>query len=256
MASPESEEFVRGFARGLAVIEAMGDGAPSKTIADIAQVAHLPRSVVKRLVLTLCELRFADTDGKLFRLTPRVLKLGLSWLQSLPFWRYAQPVLEELRTRTEESCSMAVLDGEDIVYVLRVPSKHILATSLSVGSRLPAYAVSLGHVLLAHLDEIELPRYFESVDLKARTPRTLTSESKLRQVLKTVRQKGYAWVDGELDVAICGIAVPVRDGEGRAIAAINVSLISGAWNESSARERFLVPLRHAAEQIRPAMLHG
>ena len=140
--------------------------------------------------------------------------------------------------------------------MLRVPSKHILATSLSVGSRLPAHAVSLGHVLLAHLDETALRRYFESVDLKAFTPRSLTSAAKLRQALEVVRQKGYAWVDGELDVAICGIAVPVRDGEGRAIAAINVSLISGAWDESSARKRFLVPLRHAAEQIRPAMPRG
>ncbi|MCC7081061.1 MAG: helix-turn-helix domain-containing protein [Burkholderiales bacterium] len=253
MATPESEGFVRAFARGLKVIVAMGEGPPRKTTAEIAGATDLPRSVVRRLMMTLCEQGYAQTDGKLFSLTPRVLALGLSYLDSLPFWRYAQPALEELRSEVHESCSMAVLDGADIVYVLRIPSRRILATNLSVGSRLPAHLVSLGHVLLAHLQPPLLERYLKTTDLRSYTPRSITKPASLRKTLEDVRAKGYAWVDGELDAAIAGIAVPVRDGAGSVVAAINVSLISGSYNEEAARLRFLVPLRHVVERIRTAM---
>ncbi len=255
MATPASAQFVRAFARGLAVIEAMGAGAPRKTLAQIAEAAALPRSVVRRLMLTLCEQRYARTDGKLFSLTPRVLALGLSYLDTLPFWRYAQPALERLRSEVHESCSLAVLDGSDIVYVLRIPSRRILATNLSVGSRLPAHVISLGHVLLAHLDEDALARYLASADLKACTPRSITKPPALRKALQNVRHTGYAWVDAEFDPAIAGIAVPLRDPKGEVVAAINVNLISGSHTEETAKQRFLVPLRHAAEQIRRSMPH-
>jgi IclR family pca regulon transcriptional regulator len=253
VATPESEDFVRAFARGLEVIEAMGAGAPRKTIAQVAEATKLPRSVVRRLMMTLCAQRYAQTDGRLFALTPRALKLGLSYLDSLPFWRYAQPALEDLRGRAQESCSMAVLDGEEIVYVLRIPSQRILAMNLSVGSRLPAHVVSLGRVLLAHLDEAALRRYVESAELKPCTPRSITKPNALKSALEAVRRQGYAWVDGELDPAICGIAVPVRDAAGAAVAAISVSFTSGSYDEAEAKRKFLVPLRQAAERIRSAM---
>ena len=252
MAATESEDFVRAFARGLGVIEAMGAGGPRKTIAQVAEATGLPRSVVRRLMMTLCAQRFAQTDGKLFSLTPRALKLGLSYLDSLPFWRYAQPALEDLRSEVHESCSMAVLDDGDIVYVLRVPSRRILAMNLSVGSRLPANLVSLGRVLLADLDEDALRRYLDTTSLAPRTPGSISKRAALRAKLDVVRRRGYAWVDGELDPAICGIAVPVRDGGGTVVAAINVSLTAGTFDEMAARRRFLVPLRQAAEQIRVA----
>ncbi|MCC6534234.1 MAG: helix-turn-helix domain-containing protein [Burkholderiales bacterium] len=253
MATPESEDFVRAFARGLKVIEAMGQGSPRKTTAEIAAAAVLPRSVARRLLMTLCEQGYAQTDGKLFWLTPRVLALGLLYLDSLPFWRYAQPALEELRSEVHESCSMAVLDSTDIVYVLRIPSRRILATGLSVGSRLPAHVVSLGHVLLAFLEPAALERYLKSAELRPYTPRSISKAAALRRTLQDVRAKGYAWVDGQLDAAIAGIAVPVRDGTGNVVAAINVSLIAGSYDEDSARLRFLVPLRQVAERIRSAI---
>jgi len=253
MATSESEDFVRAFARGLGVIEAMGAGAPRKTIAQVADATKLPRSVVRRLMMTLCAQRYAQTDGKLFALTPRALKLGLSYLDSLPFWRYAQPALEDLRSQVNESCSMAVLDGEEIVYVLRIPSRRILAMNLTVGSRLPAHVVSLGRVLLADLDKAALRSYLDSAKLKPSTPRSIAKSAALRTELEVARRQGYAWVDGELDAAICGIAVPVRDAAGKAVAAISVSLTSGTCDEAAAKRRFLVPLRRAAEQIRSAM---
>jgi len=152
MASINSELNVRAFARGLAVIQAMGRGPARQSIAQVAAGCGMPRSVVRRLLMTLVGLQFTRTDGKNFWLTPRVLQLGLSYLYALPFWQQAQLALEELRVECGESCSMAVLDADDIVYVVRVPARRILAINLTVGSRIPAHAVSLGRVLLGGLE--------------------------------------------------------------------------------------------------------
>lgn len=253
MSVDESETYVRAFARGLSVIEAMGSGPRRKTVAEIAVQTGLPRSVAKRLLLTLCEQSYAETDGKYFSLTPKIIPLGLTYVHTQPYWPYAQPALEDLRSEVDESCSMGVLHGPDIVYVLRVPSKRILAMNLNIGSRLPAHVVSIGHVLLAALDDGQWKRYLDSGPLRPLTPRSITRPRLLREALETVRRNGYAWVDGALDAAISGIAVPVRDPAGQVIAAINVSLIAGTCDEAQAVRRFLVPLRRAAEQIRAAM---
>jgi len=244
---------VRAFARGLVVIEAMGRGRQRQTLAQIAAASSLPRSVARRFLMTLVELGFAGSDGKLYWLTPRVLRLGLTYLYSQPFWREAQLALEDLRAQVNESCSMAVLDGAELVYVVRVPSRRILAMQLAVGSRLPAHAVSLGRVLLAGLDDATLTALLRR-ELRKLTPRTNDNPETLRRAIQRVHRDGYAWVDGELDEAICGIAVPVRDGEGRIVAAINVSLQSGQWTEKKATARFLAPLRQAAARIRSAMM--
>ncbi len=254
MVSEESELFVRAFARGLSVIEAMGHGATHQSVADIASAAMLPRSVVRRFVMTLSRLGFAKSDGKCYWLTPRVLKLGLSYLYALPFWRQAQLALEDLRAEVEQSCSMAVLDGTELVYVVRVPSRRILSMNLSIGSRLPAHVISLGRVLLAGLTDIELEQYLKDAELKRFTPHTETSPARLRGAIAQVRANGYAWIDAEFDESICGIAVPVRDSEGHVVAALNVSLMAGEWNEKKAKARFLAPLRRAAAQIRSSML--
>ncbi len=250
----DSETFIRAFARGLEVVEAMGRGGRQQSLAEIAAATKLPRSVVRRFLLTLVELQYAASDGKRYWLTPRVLNLGFSYLYTLPFWREGQLALEDLRAEVGESCSMAVLDGNDLVYVVRVPSRRILSMNLSVGSRLPAHVVSLGRVLLAGLDARALDAYLGGAELRRFTPRTQTSRTRLRRAIAKVQTDGYAWVDAELDEAICGIAVPVRDREGRVVAALNVSLITGEWSEAKAKSRFLAPLRRAAVQIRSTML--
>jgi IclR family pca regulon transcriptional regulator len=254
MDTADGELFVRAFARGLSVVEAMGKGPERKPLARIAEAAELPRSVVRRLLTTLVELGYADGDGRQYWLTPAILKLGFAYLQAQPHWRQAQLTLEDLRAEVGESCSMAVLNGDELVYLVRVPSRRILSMNLSVGSRLPAHAVSLGHVLLAGLDDDALQRTLERARLAALTPRTQTHLTALRRRLDAVRLQGYAWVDAELDESICGIAVPVRRRDGAVIAAINVSLESGKWTERQAKAKFLAPLRRAAAQIRSTML--
>ncbi len=254
MSARDAERYVRGFARGLHVLEAMGRGPAHKTLAEVAALCGLPRSVARRLLLTLVAQGFAREDGRRYWLTPKALRLGLAYLYSLPFWRQAQLVLEELRAECGESCSMAGLDDEDIVYVVRVPSRRILSTNLTVGSRIPAHAVSLGRALLAGLDDEALGRYLGSAKFTAFTPRTIVAPARLRAAIEAAREDGYAWVDSELDEAICGIAVPVRDDEGRVVAAINISLMAGSCSEAAARKRFLTILRGAAAKIRTATL--
>lgn len=252
MATPESESFVRAFARGLQVIEAMGQSGSRQTLAEIAETVDLPRTAVRRFLLTLIDLTFVRTDGKHYWLTPRVLRLGLSYLSSLPYWREAQLALEELSARVKQSCALSVLDGEEIVYVQRQHAKRILLMSPSLGSRLPVHAVSMGRVLLAGLSDEEVDNYLKNATFKKRTSATVVDPKRLRTEILKAREQGYAWIDGELDESICGLAVPVRDQEGETIAAINVSLASGEFTREEAVAQFLPSLRLAASRLRAA----
>ncbi|OZI25860.1 IclR family transcriptional regulator [Bordetella genomosp. 9] len=254
MATPESESFVRTFARGLKIIETMGQGEARQTLADVAAAVDLPRTAVRRFLLTLIELSFVKTDGKHYWLTPKVLRLGLSYLYTLPFWRQSQLALEELGARIGQSCAVSVLDEEDIVYVQRLHTKRILSMSPSLGSRLPAHAVSMGRVLLSGLEDDALDAYLQSAKLKKLTTITVVDRDRLRETVMLARERGYAWVDGELDDSIAGLAVPVRDQDGTIVAAINVSLPAGAYQEDAAVAEFLQPLRQTASQLRSTMV--
>ena len=250
MATPESEAFVRTFARGLKVIEVLGQAAGGQTLAELAEGVGLPRTAVRRFVLTLIELGFVRTDGKRYWLTPRVLRLGLSYLSSLPYWREAQPALEELCARVHQSCALSVLDGEEIVYVQRQHTKRILPMSPTLGSRLPAHAVSMGRVMLAGLSDEELDAYLQQATLMRMTSATIVDPARLREEIVKARSLGYAWVQGELDEAICGLAVPIRDRSGATIAGLNVSLVSGEFSKKEAVEQFLGDLRMTASRLR------
>jgi len=250
LAEIENNDFVRTFARGLRVIEVMGQSTGGKNIAQVSEAACLPRTVVRRLLMTLIELGFVDTDEKSYWLTPSVLRLGMTYLYTLPFWKQSQVILEELGSQIRQSCAIAVLDGADIVYIQRFHAKRILAMSPGIGSRLPAYAVSMGRVLLASLAAGKLGEYLASAETKKLTDKTLTDKEQLRCVLESVQKNGYAWGEGEYDDAICGLAVPVRSQDGRVIAALNVSLLSGEYTEQSATTEFLSILKLTASRLR------
>jgi len=252
MATPDSESFVRTFARGLKIIEAMGQGAARQTLGDVAEAVDLPRTAVRRFLLTLIDLAFVKTDGKYYWLTPKVLRLGLSYLYSLPYWRQAQLALEELCARIGQSCAVSVLDEEDIVYVQRLHTRRILPMSPSLGSRLPAHAVSMGRVLLSGLDDAALDAYLQTATLKKLTAATVVDRACLKADIERAREQGYAWVDGELDESIAGLGVPVRDKDGAIIAAINVSLPAGSFDLDTALREFLPELRQTASHLRAA----
>ena len=254
--SKHSDGFVRAIARGFCIIEALGRPPGRHTLSEAAELAGLNRATARRILATLVGLKYCGSDGRYFSLRPRALGLGLSYLNALPYWAYAQRALEDLRNEIGESCALAVLDERDIVYALRLPARRILSANLGIGSRLPAHLVSLGRVLLAALPLKEREDYFANVELAAVTPRTVTDRQRLADILASIAEEGYAWVDGELDPAICGIAVPLRDQAGRVVAAISVNTISGTLSEAGARKRFLLPLKRTAQDIRTQMASG
>jgi IclR family pca regulon transcriptional regulator len=149
----------------------------------------------------------------------------------------------------DESVALSVFDGRDIVYLLRVPSRKVMSLRLGVGSRLPAYVTSPGRVLLAWQDEAQIEHYLSTVEMKAYTRKTLTTPEALRGALATVRDKGYAWVSGELDPSVCGLSVPVRDEDRNVVVALNVNLLSGETTEAKAVKKMLVPLYQASERL-------
>jgi IclR family pca regulon transcriptional regulator len=246
----ESDGFVRAIARGFAAVEALGRPPGRHTLSEVAAAAGLSRATARRMLATLVALKYCEADGRYFSLRPRALGLGLSYLNALPYWGYAQRALEDLRNEIGESCALAVLDETDIVYALRLPARRILSANLGVGSRLPAYVVSLGRVLLAALPPEQRAHYLTTTDFKPITPRTTIDPHALAEQLQRADAQGYAWIDGELDPAICGIAVPVRDQGGRVVAAVSINTISGTIDEAAAKAKFLVALRRTAQDIR------
>ena len=243
------DSYVQSFARGLAVIRAFNAERPEQTLTDVAAAAGLTRAGARRILLTLQTLGYVETEGRLFRLTPKILDLGFAYLTSMPFWNLAEPVMEELSGKVHESCSAAVLDRTEIVYVLRVPTHKIMTINLSIGSRLPAYCTSMGRVLLSALDDEALDATLGATQLYAHTPRTVTDKEELKKLIAQVRQQGWAIVDQELEGGLISLSAPIRNRQGRVIAAMN---ISGNAQRNSAKQMvkaFLEPLQHAAQTV-------
>lgn len=246
-------EFVQSVERGLAIIRSFGPDSPVQTVSDMAAKTGLTRATARRFLITLMELGYIQTDGRNFELTPRVLELGYSFLSGLGFPDVALPHLERLVAEVDESSEASVLDGEDIVYVVRVPSTSIMTLSLNVGARMPAHATSMGKVLLAGLSEAELDAYLAGADLKAHRPKTITDRETLRKEIVQAREQGYAVVDQELEDGLVAIAVPVHDRSGRAIAAVNLSTHIARRDVESMRTDLLEPLQRAAQAIEADM---
>jgi IclR family pca regulon transcriptional regulator len=241
------DSYVQSFARGLAVIRSFSAQSPRQTLSEVAGRAQLTRAGARRILLTLQTLGYVQSDGKLFRLTPRILDLGFAYLSSLPLWNLAEPVMEELVGQIKESCSAAVLDGTDIVYVLRVPTHKIMSISLGVGSRLPAYCTSMGRMLLSALTPEAMMKVLQTSERTVRTRYTVTDVDELAVKIAQVRQQGWALVDQELEEGLVSMAAPVTDRAGQTIAAIN---ISGQANRTSAKvmQETMLPLLLTAAQ--------
>lgn len=249
----QTRDFSTSLARGLRVITAFDSDHEEMTLSDVARRADMTRAAARRYLLTLCELGYATGDGKYFRLTPRVLELGFAFLTSMHIWERAQPFMEQLTEQVNESCSISVLEGTDIVYVARVPTKRIMSVALGIGTRLPAFCTSMGRVLLAELRPADLDAYFRAAAFTALTPHTITDPVLLRQRIDEVRQRGFAMVDQELEVGLRSIAVPIRNQSGRVLAAMNVSGHATRIGADEMQQRFLSPLVYAAEGIRMAL---
>jgi IclR family pca regulon transcriptional regulator len=217
-----STEFVQSLERGLSVITTFSRETPALTLSEIAERTGLTRAAARRFLLTLRDLGYVESDGRLFSLRPRVLELGYSYLASLPVWEIARPRLEELADKVQETTSASVLDGTDIVFVARVETKRIMSMNLGVGSRLPAWATAMGRVLLADLGPQQLDDYFRKTPLVPLNERTITDEQRLRHIIDEARTNGWTLVDQEVEEGVRSLAVPMRTPGGRTEAALTV----------------------------------
>jgi IclR family pca regulon transcriptional regulator len=243
-------DFMASLARGLAVIRAFSEQRRHLTIAQLSQRTGIPRAAVRRCLYTLARLGYAASDdGRAYVLRPGILALGHAYLSSTPLATAVQPLLDGITRELHESSSMAVLDGDEILYVARSSTTtRLMSIDLGIGSRLPAYCTSMGRVLLAGLPPPELRAYLARAKLTRRTPRTVDTPEALAAVLRTVRRERYAIVDQELEIGLRSIAVPVTEGDGRAVAAINVGTQSSRVSLAEMESRFLPLLRAAARE--------
>jgi IclR family transcriptional regulator, pca regulon regulatory protein len=242
-------DFVQSLDRGLAVIRCFSSERPSLTLSEVAERTGLTRAAARRFLLTLQELGYVGSTGRQFSLRPRVLALGYAYLSSFSVAQIAQPHLEDLAEELHESCSVSVLDGDDIVYVARASANRIMTIALTVGTRLPPYPTSMGRVLLASLPEEELDAHLRRTQLRKLTERTVVDETELRQILAKVAAQGWAAVDQELEAGVRSIAVPILDSSGRVVAAINASAHAARVQMRTLEKQFLPRLLNAAQQI-------
>lgn len=247
---------VQSLAKGLAVIQAFDAAHPEMTLSDVARRTGLTRATARRFLLTLIDLGFMRSDGRLFRLTPQVLNLGHAYLSSLRLPQIAQPHLQELSEEVGESSSVAVLDGTDIVYVARVSLQRIMTVAITVGTRFPAYATSMGQVLLADLDARDRQLIFERTDLTPLTPHTITDRTQIEAELAAVRENGYSLNDQQLEVGLVSLAAPVWGSGGRVIAAVNVSTRAGTAKQLRTAQFLPALLRCAAAISEDVRLAG
>lgn len=241
--------YVQSLARGLMVIRAFDENHPEMTLADVARLTRLSRAAARRFLHTLVQLGYVWTDGRVFALTPRVLELGFPYLSSRSLPEIAQPHLERLVSEVHESASVSVLDDTDIVYLARVPTSRIMTVSINIGTRFPAYATSMGRVLLAHLPEEELADYLAHAELSRLSSHTTTSAEQLRAELVRIRERGWALVDQELEQGLRSIAAPIRDRTNRVVAAVNISSHASRTSTEDAQERLLPSLLETASRM-------
>lgn len=249
MPSERPGEFVQSLERGLSVIQCFSHDQPRLTLSEVARETGMTRAAARRFLLTLEHLGYVSSEGRQFSLRPSVLRLGYAYLSSFTTADIAQAHLEQLAERLHESCSASVLDGDDIVYVARASTNRIMTIGLSVGTRLPAYCTSMGRVLLSALDDKDLDAYLERVTLQARTHMTITEPRSLREEILRVREQGWCLLDQELEDGVRSVASPVRDTQGRVVAAINTSAHATRVSLQTLKDEFLPALQACAVEI-------
>jgi IclR family pca regulon transcriptional regulator len=241
--------FMTSLARGLAVIAAFTDRRRRPTIAELSRKTGIPRAAVRRCLYTLEKLGYVDSEAYSFSLLPKILRLGHAYLGSAPLAVSAQPFLDRVSEQVDESCSLAVLERDDILYLARSVTSRILSVNLNVGSRLPAYCTSIGQLLLADLPDAEFAVYLKRTTLVPYTNRTVASATQLREVLDAVRKNGHAIADQEMEVGIRSIAVPVRNAAGAVVAGINVIAQAQRMSIRDMKTKVLPYLQVAAAEL-------
>lgn len=249
-ASPSKADMIDGLRKGLEVICAFEDGTPRLTQSELALRLDLSRAAARRYLMTLTALGYMATDGKSYWLTPKVMRLGQSYVASSRLPRTVLPVLQKLTEAIGESTNMCVLEGFEAVYICRVNAPKLLSTGIEPGTRLPAHTLAGGRLILSHLSESELDAWLHEVTLVRYTPLTVTDKAQLKRDILKMRKQGYGLTESQLEMGLRGLSVPLLDGPGRVVGALSVSMSTAAITASAAVRRFVPPMREAAELLR------
>lgn len=236
-------------AKGLAVLDSFGRQRPTMTLSQAAQAVDLSRATARRVLHTLVGLGYVEQSGRQFALSPRIMRLGFAYISSQSWVDRAMPLMKALSERFHESCSAAILEGTEIVYVARIPARRIISAVLAVGSRLPAFHSSMGRIQLGFLDDAEIWRRLKSIRIEPLTPATITDLQALHERIRDDRAQGFSIVDEELERGLRSIAVPVVDRDGQCVGALNLSSHTTRTTRNALREAFLPELRAIAEQV-------
>jgi IclR family transcriptional regulator, pca regulon regulatory protein len=245
----EERDYVHSLARGLAVIRSFDRDHSQMTPTEVAARTDLNRAAARRFLLTLVREGYAETDGKRFRLRPQVLELGYAALSSLSFAEIATPSMQRLSDSVQETCLAVVLDGPDVVYLAKTTSQRLVNVSIEVGSRIPAFCVSSGRVLLAALPEEALDRYLASLTPARYTETTVTDVDELRAIILRAREVGWSLVDQEYELGFRSLSAPVRDRAGKVVAALNLCCPSPRVSLEVMRDQFVPQLIETAAQL-------
>lgn len=245
----EQSEMVNSLARGISVIKSFNEEHPVMTLSEVAQRSDMTRASTRRFLRTLQALGYVQAEGRYYRLRPKILELGYSYLASLPWWRPAQKVVERLAGEFSRPCAVGVIDRTDVLYVAHAVPVGTAAFQRSVGTRLPLFATAMGRVMLADLDEAEQDAYLNRIELLPITQYTVKDRAAFKRKLKQIRRDGYAVIDQELEVGLRQVGVPIVDRGGRVVSAISTSDHQPLATKPDVIERFVTPLREAAAEI-------
>ncbi len=243
-------DFIGSLAKGLAVLEAFDMERPRLSVAEVAVATGLDRAAARRCLLTLTELGYANYDGKFFSLTPRVLGLGSSALAAMPLTQVVQPWLDQLSDRIDESVSVTILDGAEIIYIARAAQRRVMSVWIMPGSRLPAHSSSMGRILLGSLPDEEALELIQASDLSPRTIHSLTEPAEIMSAIKTARGQGYCLVDQEIEIGLRALAVPLFNSAGQVRAALSTGVSAARVSPSDLRLRCLPELLSVQTALR------
>jgi IclR family pca regulon transcriptional regulator len=247
-------EFVEALDRGLRVIQSFGTGQRPMTLSDLAKLSNLPRATVRRILMTLQTSGFVTGDERLFSLTPRVLLLASAYLASNQISTVMQPLMDEVSSRAKEVCSLAILDGDEVVFIARASPARFFSTGLEIGYRLPAFCTSVGRVLLGRLSNEELKKAIDDMTLTAQTSETITDKSIVTATIISDRNRGYSLVDQEAESGFRSVSVPIRRHDGAIIAAANIGAHVDRITTGEMIDRFLPLLNEMAASAKPLLV--
>jgi IclR family pca regulon transcriptional regulator len=251
---PDDRSFVSSLARGLQVMQAFAGQDERLRLSDVAALVGLSRATVRRCLLTLESLGYIRSDGAYYFLTPQVLTLAHAFLTSSRLPRVAQTFVERVCQNLGASCSVSVLDGDELIYVARAVKRRVTSLHLDVGSRLPAYCSSMGRILLAFLPPAEFDAYMKRVSLQPFNGRTVTDKRKFRELVGAARSAEFCLVDQELDLGLRSIAIPLRNASNQVVAALNVSTQADGFSKTQLIKSVLPVLRNTAADMRPLLV--